>query len=475
MKINPYIFRGYDIRGLVDKDINSEIAEHIGRAHGTLLSRSGIKKAIVGHDCRETSPEYAKSIIKGLNWAGVDVIFIGMELVGTFYWSQYYLNCRGGVYVSASHNPASYNGFKLANNFSETLVTDGIQEIRKMVEEETYEKGKKSGIIQEISIRQEYFNDLLKRFNFKKKFKLVIDPSCSTASVIVPDILKQAGFVIIEKNCQLNPSFPMGTPDPTDITVAKRLSGEVLSERADMGFSYDTDGDRIGIVDEKGRIIWNDVLVAIFARAVLKKHPKSTIMYNALCSRVVEDTILKENGKPFMWRTGHSFLKKKNQEIKAAFIGELSGHFFFAKDFYNHDDGIFSTLYLLDYLGQANQSLSQIIDSLPKYISSPEIKIYCADGEKVIVVEKIEKVLHKDFPKAEIISDQRVGDGLRINLEDGMFVVRYSQNGPYLTIKFEAKTQDKYDYLKKYIKGLLSNYPEVDWTSNINLNIDSLN
>lgn len=483
MKVNPYIFRGYDIRGIVDQDLNSEIVEHIGRAHGTFLKKKGIKKAIVGCDCRRTSLQYSKDLTEGLNWAGIDVTHIGMEMIGTFYWSQYYLDCKGGAYVTASHNPAQYNGFKLANDFSETLVADGIQELKRMIETEDYEKAEVSGKFEERNVRQAYFDDLLKRFGFSAQggprpegypdWKVVVDPSCSTAGVIVPDILRQAGFEVSEQNCKIDPSFPLGTPDPTDIVVAKRLSQEVLKEKADIGFSYDTDGDRMGIVDERGNIIWNDILVALFAKGVLKNYPGATIMYNTLCSKVVEDTILKEGGKPFMWRTGHSFLKKKNQEVKAAFIGELSGHFFFSKDFYNHDDGIYSSLYLLEYLGKTNQSLSAAIKSLPKYISSPEIKIFCADDKKVKILKEMVPILEKDFPDAEIIDDQRAGDGIRVNFKYGMFVVRYSQNGPYLTIKFEAKNKEKYNYLKKYIKELLSKYPETDWESAINVNKES--
>jgi len=474
MKINPYIFRGYDIRGLVDTDLSSDIALHIGMAHGTFLKRKGITKAVVGHDCRQTSPEYSQAVIKGLTWAGIDVINIGMELVGTFYWSQYFLNCQGGVYVSASHNPAQYNGFKLAVDFSETMVSESIQELRKMLENDDYEKGEIPGKIEEQNIREAYYSDLLKRFTLKKKLKVVVDPGCSTGGVIIPEILRREGCEVIEKNCKIDPTFPLGVADPTDINVAKRLSQEVLQEKADIGFSYDADGDRIGIVDEKGNIIWNDILVAIFSVSVLKNHPGSKIMYNTLCSKVVEEVILREGGKPFMWRTGHSFLKKKNQEVKAAFIGELSGHFFFSKDFYNHDDGIYSTLYLLNYLCDVKQSLFEVVSTLPKYISSPEIKIYCADERKVALVKEIVPLLKKDFPEAEIIEDERAGDGVRVDLEDGMFVIRYSQNAPYLTVKFEAKTPGKYNEIKSYINKLLYSYKEIDWKSEINLNLDAL-
>lgn len=474
MKINPYIFRGYDLRGEIDKDLNPEIVAHLGRVFGTFLKRRDIKKAIISRDSRATSPEYGQAIVKGLNFVGIDTIDIGMELIGTFYWAQYYLNCRGGIYVSASHNPVQYNGFKFANDFSETLVSDEMQLLRQMAEKDDFEPSRIPGKNKKQNIREAHFKDLIKRLPFTKKFKVVINPSCSTAGAIVPDLLRRIGCKVIESNCNLDPTFPVGTPDPTEITVAERLKENILIENADIGFSYDADGDRIGVVDDKGNIIWNDVLVALFAISVLKQHPGATIMYNILCSKIVEETILKYGGKPFMWRVGHSFLKKKNQEVKAAFIGELSGHFFFSADFYNHDDGIYSTLRLLQYLSQTNQSLSQAISLLPQYISSPEIKVGCPDELKVGVIEKISQKLRSDFPQARIIDDERAGDGVRIDEEDSMFVVRYSQNGPYLTVKFEAKTQGKYDELKNYIRELLKGYHEIIWQGELGVNLESL-
>jgi len=474
MKVNPYIFRGYDIRGEVEKDLNPEIVEHIGKAFGTYLKRRGIKKAVVGRDCRNTSPEYSQAIIKGLTWSGIDIIDIGLELIGTFYWSQYYLNCQGGVYITGSHNPAEYNGFKLANDFSETLISESIQELRRMIDNEDYQPGDLTGKIEKRSVREAYFADMLERLPIGKKFKVLIDGGHSTAGVIAPDLLKRAGCQVIESNCQLDPSFPLGAPDPTKIIIARRLKEKVLEEKADIGFSYDSDGDRIGIVDDKGNIIWNDVLLALFAIDVLNHHPKATIMYNTLCSKVVGETIIKYGGRPFMWRTGHSFLKKKNQEVKAAFVGELSGHFFFSADFYNHDDGLYSTLRLLSYLAETRQKLSTAIKALPEYISSPEIKIYCADDKKVELINKIGPVLRKDFPREEVIDDERAGDGVRIDFADKMFVIRYSQNAPYLTVKFEAKKKREYDDLKNYINKLLHGYKEIAWDSKINVNLEAL-
>jgi phosphomannomutase/phosphoglucomutase len=465
MKINTYMFRGYDLRGIANEDLNPEIVEYIGRAHGTYMKRHGVTKAVVGRDCRATSEEYATALIKGYSWAGIDTIDIGLTMVGTFYWAQYYLKSPGGAFVTASHNPGEYNGFKFAIDYSETLVQDGMDELRRMVLEDDVEQGKVPGKITQQDVKQAYLADLSKHLPITKKFKVLVDPNCSTAGAIVPDFLRSLGCEVIEKNCKIDPTFPLGTPDPTAAEFANRVAQEVIDEKADVGFMYDADGDRIGIVDENGRIVWNDVLVAIFATDVLRGHPGDKIMFNTLCSKVVQETIANEGGQPFMWRTGHSFLKKKNQQVKAAFIGELSGHFFFSADFYNHDDGFYSTLRLLHYLSDTNQKLSEAIDKLPKYISSPEIKIGCADDKKVALMDKISQVLLKDWPQAEVINDERAGDGVRLELPDGMFVVRYSQNGPYLTIKFEAKTPAKYDELKGYLNKLLHGYPAIDWTN----------
>ncbi len=469
MKINPYIFRGYDLRGEVGKDLNPEIAEHLGKIFGTMLKRRGLNKAVISRDFRATSQEYSQALIKGLNFTGINTIDIGMELIGTFYWAQYFLNIPTGTYITASHNPAEYNGFKFAIGFSETMIEKDMQLLKEMSEKDDFEKAEIPGINEGKSIRKEYFNDLLKRVKFGKKFKIVIDPSNSTAGEIAPELLKKFGYEVIEKNCTLNPSFPLGTIDPTEMKVAKRLSEEVVEAKADIGFSFDADGDRIGIADEKGGIVWNDILVAIFAMAVLKKHPGQTIMYNFLCSKAVEETILKNGGQPFMWRVGHSVLKAKNREVKAAFIGELSGHFFFSADFYNHDDGIYSMLSLLNYLSETGKTLSEIVSLIPKYISSPEIKVGCPDNLKVKLIEKISLKIPQDFPQAKIINKEITDDGIRAEMKNSMFVIRYSQNGPYITVKFEAKEQKKYNELKKYISELLHFYEEIDWSFGVNI------
>ncbi|MCK5061259.1 phosphomannomutase/phosphoglucomutase [Candidatus Parcubacteria bacterium] len=474
MKINHEIIRGYDIRGLINKDLNAEISEALGKAYGTYIQKKGVDKVVVCMDSRAESEEYKLALVKGIQSTGLDIIDIGLNIVGTMYWAQYHFNTKGAVMVTASHNPKEYNGFKLANDFSEAMINEELNELVKAAENNNFTIAKKQGSIQKLDINDIYFDDLIKRVNITKKFKVVVDTSHTTPGVIVPPLLKKIGCEVIESHCSIDSSFPVGVADPTEMIMAERLRDKVLETNADIGFSYDSDGDRIGIVDEKGTIIWNDVLVALFAIDVLDKHPGEKIMYNTLCSKVVDDTIKQYGGEPFMWRTGHGFLKKKNQEVKAPFIGELSGHFFFSADFYNHDDGCYATLRLLDYLSRTNQTLNQAISSLPQYISSPEIKLFCLDSKKVELVKKIAPILKKDYPKAEVIDDERAGDGVRLEMPDSMFIIRYSQNGPYITIKFEAKAKEEYEKLKKYINNLLHQFPEVEWDNEIRVNIEAL-
>lgn len=467
--------RGYDFRGVTNKDLNAEIAEHFGKAYGTFCKKENeTNLVVVGYDSRLTSVEYKDALIKGLISTGVDVVDIGLTLSGTVYWAQYHFKTKGSVMVTASHNPKEFNGFKFSADFSESLIFEGLTHLIDLIEKEDYLIAEKPGKSDLIDIRDIYYKDIIGRMEITKKFKIVIDASMATAGAIVPDLLRLAGCEVVEKNCELDGNFPLGVADPTESIVAERLRDAVRKTKADIGFSYDADGDRIGIVDEKGTIIWNDVLVALFAIDVLYKHPGEKIMFNTLCSKVVQETIKNYGGEPFMWRTGHGFLKKKNQEVKAPFIGELSGHFFFSADFYNHDDGCYATLRLLDYLNRTNQSLSEAIASLPQYISSPEIKIFCADHKKIALMDKISPILRKDFPSAEVIDDERAGDGLRLELDDAMFVIRYSQNGPYITIKFEAKTKARYDELKNYIHDLLKKFDEVDWDNDIRVNVEAL-
>lgn len=463
MEINPHIFRGYDIRGVAGKDMDAETMKLIGQAHGTYLKSIGVSKAVVGSDCRLTSEEYRQAVIEGLLQSGTNVIDLGMSETAMVYWAQYHFNSKGAVMVTASHNPAEYNGVKLGRDFSDTLTP--VEEIKKMVFEKKFAAGEGKLTKVNSDYVDAYNQDLIKKSGEIKKFKVVVDASNGTGGKFMPELLKKAGCEVIEQNCELDGNFPNGTPDPTEKSVAERLAKRVLQEKADLGFSYDADADRIGLVDDKGTIIWNDVLVAILASSVLSENPGAKIVYNALCSRVVEDVVKSHGGIPVMWITGHAFIKEKAKTEKAKFAGELSGHFFFLDKFYPHDDAGFCSLRVLAFLTKENKTLSEVLATFPKYFSSPETKVGCPDDKKFDVIKRMTEGFVKDFGKEKVTDI----DGGRVDFEDGMLIIRASQNGPYITVKFEAKDEKTYEERREYVKKTLHNYSEIDWSFGSNL------
>ncbi len=477
MNINPYAFRNYDIRGKVGEDFDAEKVEAIGKAYGTLLRRRKIRQAVVGRDCRLSGPEYQDAFMRGLVSTGVSVIDIGMVMTQMMYYAQYRFQTNGGAMITASHNPHNYNGFKLAIGFSKTTEMDEVQEIRSYTVRDRYYEAAVPGKIEKTDVTEDYFRDVLKRVELKKRFRIVVDCGHGTTGVYIPEVLRRAGCEVIGKNLEVDGSFPKGTPDPTAREVMERVAAAVIEEKADLGCAFDGDGDRIGVVDNKGNILWNDVLVAIFAKEILERFPGSKIIYNTLCSQIVRDTVAENGGVPIMWRNGHSFIKSKIAEENAAFGGELSGHFFFADNAYGHDDGSYAILRVLEYLSEKNTGLDGLYSEFPKFISSPEIKIGCPDDRKAAVVADVAEKFKKDFPEAPEVTDSSVipgDDGVRADFKDGMIVFRYSQNGPYVTVKFEAKDQRVYEERKEYVKKTLERYPEMNWKDELCVNLSAL-
>jgi len=474
MQVNPYIFRNYDIRGIAGEDLSDDIVRAIAKAYGTFLRRRKIRQMVIGRDCRLSGESYEKAFIEGVTSCGVDVVDLGHVMTQMVYYGQYVFQTNGGAMITASHNPKNFNGFKLAIGFSQTTGPDEVQELKELVENDKYFVSDKHGSVIQEDIKERYAVDVLKRVEIKKKFKIVIDTHCGTTGIYNPEIFERAGCEVVAKNTTPDGNFPEGTPDPTDAHVMEKLAGWVLEEKADLGLAFDGDGDRIGLVDEKGRVLWNDVAVAIFSQEILERFPKSKIVFNTLCSQVVRQVILKNGGIPIMWRVGHAFIKSKIAAEHAVFGGELSGHFFFADNAYGHDDGTYATLRILEYLSEKNVTLSELYESFPKYISSPEIKIGCPDDKKVHVVEEVSKKFEADFPNAQI-TDSRIipgDDGVRADFDDGIVVFRYSQNGPYITVKFEAKTQEVFEERRKYVRDMLHAYPDMIWEDQLCVNLD---
>lgn len=463
VQINPVIFRGYDLRGVVDTDLNEDVFYTLGLGYATYLAKYRIKQATVGRDNRKTSEGYAQAFRAGLNQGGVDTIDLGYSLSQIVYFSSYYFQTKGGAMITASHNPSNFNGMKLSTGYSETMVTEEILELKAICEKAEFTQG--AGTDKQMDIFPQYSQSTLKHFNLQKKWKIVVDACNTTSGKFYPELFRQAGCEVIEQNCTLDGNFPLGVPDPTEVEVLHRLAAGVKKHQADIGFAYDTDGDRMAVVDENGQMLWMDTIVALFAQDVLDFIPRAKIVYNVLCSRQVTETIEAAGGEPVAWLTGHSFIKAKVKEAKAPFGGELSGHIFFMDNFFGHDDGAYASLRLLAYLERKKSTLSQAVGKLSQYISSPEIKFGLADAIKFeFVSSKIRAAFTKAWPKAKYTDI----DGIRMDTQETMAIIRASQNGPYITLKFEGKTQNQYNELKATLKKMLEAYPEIDWSQGVN-------
>lgn len=467
-KIDPTIYRGYDIRGLVGEQLSEEVYFKLGKAYATFLYQRQIRECVVARDMRETSEKYAKSFSDALVESGINVIDIGLSLTQIMYFAQYHYLSKGGAMITASHNSIEYNGLKLAVGFSDTLITKEIQEVRVIAEKEEFKSYDSKGSYTQDDVFPAYKADLFKRVPLhNSKLKVVVDAINATTGKFLPEILREAGCEVVEQNTELDSSFPLGTPDPTERKVLDRLAEGVKKNGADLGVVYDSDGDRLGIVDHEGNLIWNDVLVALFAKDILNFLPNSPIVFNTLCSKTTSDAIRNAGGDPVIWSTGHSFIKAKVKETRSPFGGELSGHFFFMDNFYGHDDGAFATLRLLQYLDRTGKSLKDTVDELPKYVSSPEIKLGLADDIKFQLIDnEIAQEVRDLFPNGKYVDI----DGFRADDEDRMLIIRASQNGPYITIKFEGRTEEQYQELKTQIKNLLEKYDQINWDEGVNIN-----
>jgi phosphomannomutase/phosphoglucomutase len=357
---------------------------------------------------------------------------------------------------------------KLDIGYSETMVTKDIIAFRDLVASKEFSQGdgangkgtKVLGTNTEIDIFDSYKKHILKYFHLKKKWKIVFDAINTGAGQFYPKIFEEAGCEVIRINCEMDSEFPLGAPDPTESKLLERLGAEVVKNNADIGFAFDADGDRMSVVDEKGEPLWMDQILGVFAKDILEYLPGSQIVFNVLCSKLVSEVIIANGGEPLMWLTGHSFIKEKIKETGAPFGGELSGHIFFNDNYYGHDDACYASLRLLQYLERKGLTMHEENAGLPQYIGSPEIKLGLADDIKIdFINSKIRQELLNIFPNGKVVDI----DGIRIETDDEMIVIRASQNGPYITVKFESKTQDGYDSLKQKISEMFKKYEEIKW------------
>lgn len=444
MNINPNIFREYDIRGIVGPDLNESAVNILAAAIGTFFRKNGAKRVAIGYDARESSPGFAEILTEGLNRSGVSVVSIGRVPTPVLYHTVYTRDVDGGVMITGSHNPPDHNGFKICLG-KQALFGDQIRGIGAIAAAGEFSEG--TGSRERLEVLDEYIEDILSRVSFgTRKLRVAVDSGNGMGGVTAIPIYKRLGIDLIELYSDPDPAFPNHHPDPT---VMENLSDVIASVRqngADVGIAFDGDGDRIGVVDETGRIIWGDELTVLLSRSVLEENPGATVIAEVKCSQKLFDDIAAHGGTPLMWKAGHSLIKAKMKETGAVLAGEMSGHIFFADRFYGFDDAAYVGARLLEILSRTDKPMSALLSDIPPSFSTPEIRIPCPDDKKFDVVESIAR----EFSSTnEVITI----DGARILFEGGWGLVRPSNTQAILVLRFEADSQERLDEISELVIG----------------------
>jgi phosphomannomutase/phosphoglucomutase len=445
--MDPKIFRAYDIRGIVGSQIPSEAVEVIARALGTFFDKNGARQIAVGHDARESSPLFCEILIRGLRETGRDVMLIGQVPSPVLYHTVHTKPVDGGVMITGSHNPADHNGFKICLGKS-TLFGSQIREIREIAEAGIFSIGQ--GSLGSINLIPDYIQDIGGRIKLgARKLKVVVDAGNGMGGVTAVPVFRSIGAEVVELFTEPDSRFPNHHPDPTVEENLSDLIDAVRSNQADIGIAFDGDGDRIGVVDEQGGIIWGDELMVLYSRALLAARPGATILGEVKCSQNLFDDIERHGGKAVMATAGHSLIKAKMKETGALLAGELSGHIFFADRFYGFDDATYAGCRILEILSNTDRPLSALLSDLPKRSATPEIRIACPDEVKFQIVAKVKEHYLGRFPLITI-------DGARIDFGDAWGLVRASNTQPMLVLRFEAETPERLASIRTEIESYVN-------------------
>ncbi|MGB5851328.1 MAG: phosphomannomutase/phosphoglucomutase, partial [Rhodanobacter sp.] len=436
LQVDPSIFRAYDVRGVVGKTLDRHVARLLGRAIGAVMAERGLREIVVGRDGRVSGPELAGALADGLREAGVDVIDLGAVPTPVVYFATYRFNTGCGVAVTGSHNPPDYNGFKIVIG-GETLAEGAIQDLYRRIASGALSQDGQGGLRQ-VDVAPDYIEKIVSDVLAERPLKVVVDCGNGIPGAIAPQVLEGVGCEVVPLYCDVDGSFPNHHPDPSDPANLQDLIHAVRQTGADLGLAFDGDGDRLGVVSRDGEIIYPDRLLMLFARDVLSRQPGGTVIYDVKCTSHLKAQILDAGGSPLMWRTGHSLIKAKMRETGAELAGEMSGHFFFKERWYGFDDGIYAAARLLEILAGDlhGRSPEEIFATLPKSISTPELKVALAEGEHYHFMDRLRE--RASFEDASVISI----DGLRVDWPDGWGLVRASNTTPVLVLRFEADNDE---------------------------------
>ena len=443
------IFKAYDIRGIADESLTKEIIFDIGRAVGSEAKEKNIKTIVLGQDGRTSSPALAESFSKGIISTGVNILDIGLVPSPLVYFVAHHTEGKSGVVITGSHNPANYNGLKIIIN-GETLAADKIQQLKQRIDNENYLSGETGSIEQNSMFTNEYIGILTEDIRIARQMKVVVDCGNGAAGELAPILLKTLGCEVIELFCDIDGTFPNHHPDPSKPENLTDLIAAVQHYQADVGIAFDGDGDRLGVVDSKGKIIWADRQMMLFAKDVLSSKPGAGIIYDVKCSSLLGQQITKLGGRPLMWKSGHSLMKAKLKETNAALAGEMSGHIFFNDRWFGFDDALYAASRLIEILSTDTRNSNEVFADFPDNINTPEINIELSEGENIGLMEKI--FSQASFDDGKIINI----DGMRVEFADGWGLVRASNTMPALTLRFEGDSTEALNRIQSQFKNLLT-------------------
>ena len=457
MDISSSIFKAYDIRGIVEKELTPEVVKLIGMAIGSESIAQGERGIVVGRDGRLTGPMLSESLISGLIESGCHVVDIGMVPTPLVYFATYTKGASSGVMVTGSHNPPEYNGFKIMIA-GETLAADKIQNLYSRIVNQQFSSG--SGSSTSINIDQDYMDTIKSDIVLERELNIVVDCGNGIAGNIAPKLFESLGAKVTKLFCLVDGRFPNHHPDPSNPENLEDLIKEVIDTGADLGLAFDGDGDRLGLVDNNGNVIWADRQMILYARDVLSRKPGAKIIFDVKCSSLLPKDISEHGGEPIMSRTGHSFIKNKLKETDAELGGEMSGHIFFNDRWYGFDDAIYTGARLLEIISKTDKTCAEIFAELPDSVSTPEINIHFdKQGQQYDAMEALSK--NVDFPGAEI----NTLDGVRVDYENCWGLVRASNTTPCLVLRFEGRDKEALNSIKSQFK---------DWLETNNISTKSL-
>lgn len=451
--MNPAIFREYDIRGVADRDLTDELAGLVGRAVASRLRREGVEALCLGRDVRASSPRLHAAIAAGIRASGVDVIDAGVVPTPLLYYAIVASGAGGGIMVTGSHNPIEYNGFKITRGTS-PIWGEEIRDLGRQMEAADFTDG--AGSLRALDVVPSYRAMVRERLPRTRPLKIVVDAGNGTGGLVGPDLLEDMGHQVVRLYCEPDGRFPNHLPDPTVPKYMVDLEARVLAEKADLGVGLDGDSDRIGLVDERGRMVFGDQLLALYARELLERLPGSAILFDVKCSQGLPEDIIAHGGRPVMWKTGHSLLKAKMKADGIPLAGEMSGHMFFGEGYFGFDDALYGAARIAAYLGRLPEPLSAQIDSLPAYVNSPEIRVACPDERKFEVVEAVTRHFRETREVIDI-------DGARVLFPHGWGLLRASNTQPVLVLRFESRDRAGLTEIEGAFRQVLGRFPEVAW------------